>query len=266
MAGAGSRLRNNESSLPKPLLPVLGRALISYTLEAIARAGIENVYAVVGFESELIIARTRPLIPSGLNVRFIPNPQWQKQNGLSVLSVAGQVRPPFLLTMSDHIYDETVLDILIRNAKSDALNLAVDRKLASIFDVNDAMKVQTRGDQIVAIGKDLQQYDAIDTGAFVCPGEIFDYLTRAKKEGDCSLADGVRLAAAEGKACVVDVKNGWWQDVDTPEMLAQAEQHLQTSFGGKTADLVVAPPDRRNSSEGKADEHNRRPQMKNPLR
>jgi choline kinase len=266
MAGAGSRLRSNGSPLPKPLLPVLGRPLISYTLEAIARAGIKRVYLVVGFESELVIARTSPLIPSELNVRFVHNPEWKKQNGISVLSVAGQVRSPFLLTMSDHIFDETVLDILIRNAKSGALNLAVDRKLDSIFDVNDAMKVQTRGDRIIAIGKELKQYDAIDTGAFVCGEDIFDYLARAKSEGDCSLADGVRLAAAEGKARAVDVKEGWWQDVDTPEMLAYAEQQLQRSFGGKTADLVLAPSDRGNPGQSKAGQRHRRPQVKNPLR
>ena len=49
------------------------------------------------------------------------------------------------------------------------LNIAVDRKLDSIFDLEDAMKVQTCGDRITNIGKNLSHYDAIDTGLFVCP-------------------------------------------------------------------------------------------------
>ncbi len=106
------------------------------------------------------------------------------------------------------------------------LNLAVDKKLNSIFDLSDAMKVQTRGGRVVAIGKNLRDYDAVDTGLFVCPSEIFRYLERAKRNGDCSLADGVRLMAADGKVRVVDIGSGWWQDVDTPEMLQHATKAI----------------------------------------
>jgi len=57
------------------------------------------------------------------------------------------------------------------------------------FDLEDAMKVQTRGNRVIGIGKDLRNYDAVDTGLLVCPLEIFDYLERSKQNGDCSLAD-----------------------------------------------------------------------------
>jgi len=48
-------------------------------------------------------------------------------------------------------------------------------------------------------------------------------LRRVLKDGDCSLADGVRLMAEEGNALAVDIGDAWWQDVDTPEMLQRAE-------------------------------------------
>ena len=96
-----------------------------------------------------------------------------------------------------------------------------------MVDLDDAMKVQTRGDQIVAIGKNLRHYDAIDTGLFVCPHEIFRYLEQAKQNGDCSLADGVRLMAGDGKTRAIDIGGAWWQDVDTPEMRAHAEKNFR---------------------------------------
>jgi 1L-myo-inositol 1-phosphate cytidylyltransferase len=122
-----------------------------------------------------------------------------------------------------------VVGRLLDSFDSDYLNVAVDRKLDSIFDLNDAMKVQTRGNKIIDIGKNLRDYDAIDIGLFVCPLEIFDYLERAKSssgQSDCSLADGVRLMARDSKVRAADIGESWWQDVDTPEMLQHAERQI----------------------------------------
>jgi 1L-myo-inositol 1-phosphate cytidylyltransferase len=223
MAGMGARL---GASAPKPLAQLLGRPLIAYTFDALVRAGIKRVYGIVGFQKHLVVAGAERLIPKDLDVRFIENPDWRKQNGVSVLAAAEHMASPFLLTMSDHLFDQTIVDLTLRNAASDQLNLAVDRKVDSIVDLDDATKVETRGDRIVAIGKQLERYDAIDTGLFVCPPEIFDYLESAKSDGDCSLSDGVRAMAEDGKARAIDIGDAWWQDVDTPEMFTAAERKL----------------------------------------
>jgi choline kinase len=226
MAGVGSRLRGSAADPPKPLVPILGRPLISHTLDALARAGINVVNAVVGFQSALLGAALKSLVPPDIKLRLIENPDWQKQNGISVLAAARHVTAPFLLTMSDHLFDRTIVELLIASSDFNQLNLAIDRKVDSIFDLDDAMKVQTRGDRIAAIGKNLAAYDAIDTGLFVCPRAIFDYLERAKQNDDCSLADGVRLMAADDKVRVIDIGNAWWHDVDTSLMLQHAEKQL----------------------------------------
>ena len=131
--------------------------------------------------------------------------------------------------MSDHLFDAAVVDRLLDSFDPDSLNIAVDRKLGSIFDLEDAMKVQTRGNRVIGIGKNLRDYDAVDTGLLVCPLEIFGYLKRAKSDGrrnDCSLADGVRLMAADNKVRAIDIGQGWWQDIDTPKMFQHAEKEM----------------------------------------
>lgn len=227
MAGEGSRLRGADKTILKPFVPVLGRPLISYILETLTTAGINTVHFVVGYESERMIAQVKQLIPSSVSASFIKNHDWQKQNGISLLAAASHVTSPFLLTMGDHLFDRSIIDLLFANAFLDELNLAIDRKLDSIFDLDDAMKVQTRGDRIFKIGKDLRGYDAIDTGLFVCPPDIFSYLESSRRDGDCSLADGVRSIAAKGRARAIDIGDAWWKDIDTPQMLAQAEEHLR---------------------------------------
>jgi choline kinase len=229
MAGSGSRLRGADETFLKPLVPILGRPLVSYTIDALTRGGVEKISAVVGFESDRLSAVLKDLIPRGIELEVVENREWQKQNGISLLATKNHVVAPFLLTMSDHLFDAAIVDLLIRSADTNFLNVAIDRKLDSIFDLADAMKLQTRQDRVVAIGKNLEQYDAIDIGLFVCPLEIFDYLERAKRNDDCSLADGVRAMAADGKVRGIDIGDAWWQDIDTPEMLAEAERHLRES-------------------------------------
>jgi choline kinase len=222
MAGAGSRLRRSAPTNAKPLIPIGGRPLISYALDSFEKAGVERIFAVVGPNGDELAAAVAPLLPTRMQFQPISNPNWQKQNGVSLLTAAGHVCAPFFLAMGDHLFEASILDALLAQADPTRLNLAIDKKIGTIFDLEDAMKVRAEGNQIVAIGKTLEDYNAIDTGIFICPEIIFEYLRRVLKEGDCSLADGVRLMAEESNALAVDIGNAWWQDVDTPEMLARA--------------------------------------------
>jgi 1L-myo-inositol 1-phosphate cytidylyltransferase len=227
--GGQARLRGSDKALLKPFVPVLGRPLISYILDALRREDIKTIHFVVGYETERMIGQVRQLNPPGVNASFIENRDWRKQNGISLLAAAGYVGAPFLLTMSDHLFDEAMVGRLLDNFDPGFLNIAVDRKLDSVFDLDDAMKVRTRGNRVTDIGKDLREFDAIDTGLFVCPLEIFDYLERAKSdnsENDCSLADAVRLMAGNDKVRAIDIGESWWQDVDTPRMLEHAEEEM----------------------------------------
>jgi choline kinase len=226
MAGTGSRLRGSAETMAKPLIPIAGRPLISYAIDSFDKVGIKTLHAVVGPNGDELAAAVAPLLPSHMEFRPISNPNWQKQNGVSLLTAAGKVSAPFFLAMGDHLFESSILDQLIAHADLTRLNLAVDRKIDSIFDLDDAMKVQTQDNFIVGIGKKLQSYDAIDTGIFLCPEIMFDYLRRSLRDDDCSLADGVRLMAADGMALASDIGGAWWQDVDTPEMLARAAQEM----------------------------------------
>ncbi len=50
-AGKGTRMK---SELPKVLVPVLGRPMIEYVLDTLAKSGIEKVLPVVGYRSDLV--------------------------------------------------------------------------------------------------------------------------------------------------------------------------------------------------------------------
>lgn len=226
-AGLGARL-GDERDVPKPLRAVAGRPLVVRVLERFAAAGAERAVVVVGHrEAEVRAGIMAGRVP--LPVEFVSNPRFRLSNGLSVLAARPAVgERPFFLSMSDHIFDpELIASLAAAELPAGGLVLAVDRKLDAIFDMDDATKVETDGDRIAAIGKQLADFDAVDTGLFACTPALFDAIAAiaaARPDGDCSLSDGVKALAARGLALVHDIGAGRWQDVDTPESFAHAEK------------------------------------------
>ncbi|HVV83096.1 MAG TPA: NTP transferase domain-containing protein [Kofleriaceae bacterium] len=230
-AGTGSRIRNGSHDLPKPLHEVSGTPLVKRTILTLAAAGIERVTIVIGFMGERIreaVAGDPAYARAGVTVGFVENPSYQLANGVSVIAAGRVVDGPFVLSMSDHVYD-AALPRLVAGAdlaRAD-LYLAVDRRVDEVYDLDDATKVRTAGDRIVDIGKTLDDYDCIDCGVFAVTPRLVAALERVRGErGDCSLSDGVRELARRGRAAVVDIGHAFWQDVDTPEARVRAEEQL----------------------------------------
>jgi choline kinase len=133
--------------------------------------------------------------------------------------------------MSDHIFEPRTAEALLRQpVAEDEVILAVDHNVDSVFDLDDATKVRTEGNHIVDIGKSLALYDALDTGMFLCGPALFNRLESAKKDGNCSLSDGMRQLVREQKLRAFDIGDAHWQDVDSPEALAYAESIFDRDF------------------------------------
>jgi 1L-myo-inositol 1-phosphate cytidylyltransferase len=230
-AGQGLRLRKDDRDYLKPLYPLHNRPLVSYVMDAFASSGVSRIHVVVGFEKEELIPGLKQALPGGAELHLVENPDWRLSNGVSLLKAKGSVRGRFFLSMSDHLFQPEMIRRLAAGAEDPkSLYLAVDRKLDAVFDMDDATKVKTDGGLIKDISKELTAFDAVDTGLFVCPQEIFAHLEAALADGDCSLSDGVRAMAEAGRARVVDIGDAVWQDVDTPDMLSHAEELLRSYF------------------------------------
>jgi choline kinase len=227
-AGMGSRLTPaGDERFSKPLLAVAGQTLLERTVAACRAAGARRILVVTGFHAELVEAEVRRLDRGDLAT--VHNPDWRLANGVSLKVCRDHVTGErFALMMSDHIFDPTILGDLLRlEPPAGSVTLAIDRKVATVFDLDDATKVQTDGPRIGAIGKQLTAYDAIDCGVFLCTRAIFDALDAVFAErGDCSLSQGMARIADGGRFLTFDIGDRWWQDVDTPEMLGNATQLL----------------------------------------
>lgn len=226
-AGNGDRFLNGTHQ-SKLLEPVMGVPLIVRTLYSARAAGITSVDIVLGYQAERLRAAIERGGPIGLVNRFHLNPDWHRENGLSVLAARGAFADRrFALLMGDHLFDPVTLEqLLTAPACVNESLLAIDRRLTSPAIVAEATRVQLDGDRVIAIGKELQPYDALDTGMFVCAPVIFESLAAACDSGDTTLSAGVRRLAGVGLVRGVDVGNAVWRDIDTVDDLRAAEAVL----------------------------------------
>lgn len=224
-AGKGSRLVDHGE--PKPLVTLGGATLIERVMCTVAAVGIRSFHIVTGYlagEIERFVPAS-PLL-SGLDVHFVRNDDWERPNGLSVACAAGNLGRRFVLLMSDHLFDGEILSrLLAEPIAADEVILAVDSRVENhpTADLEDVTKVRVEGGVIRDIGKELTDYNAFDTGIFLCTPAIFAALDRSFRSGDHSLSGGIRELAARGKARVFDIGDSLWIDVDDSPAYARAE-------------------------------------------
>ena len=228
-AGHGSRLKAQAES--KPLVPVAGQALIGHVFAAAAKAGCDNFTVVTGHMAErveeFVFSLAREL---GVAVACVRTEDWDRPNGHSVLSGAAAIDGPYLLLMSDHLFDPDIPRRLVALARADAgITLAVDRRLDNpLLDMDDATKVEVGGrGEIKRIGKTLPRFDAIDTGIFLATPALASAIREAIAAGAAgSLSEGVQRLADQGRAWTVDSGDGRWLDVDDGAALALAQDFV----------------------------------------
>lgn len=230
-AGNGRRLISVSGGLPKPLVELQNKALLEHVINGVREAGIDEFVIVVGYGADAIRRWFDERSIDGASILLIENREYHKDNGVSVLTAKEKLHETFLLVMADHIFEpRTARALLDEPLAPGEVILAVDPKIDRVFDLSDATKVRRKGDHIVDIGKEITSYDAFDSGMFLCSPELFDILESVKKEGNCSLSDGMRMLGRDGNLRAFDIGDATWQDVDTPEALAYAESIFDQRF------------------------------------
>ncbi len=236
-AGNGTRIRSISGGLPKPLVRFRGKPILEHVMLRAQQAGIDRFVIVVGYRSDLIRRWFDSRRLGNVSVTWVENPEYHKHNGISVLKAREEIDEKFLLLMADHVFEpETAKALMKQPLAADEVILAVDPNIDRVFDLDDATKVRRDGNHIVDIGKEIANYDALDTGMFLCSPVLFHKLESATRDGNCSLSDGMRQLARERRLRALEIGQADWQDLDTPEALA----HAEGIFAGEEVDQCLA--------------------------
>ena len=198
--------------IPKPLINVRGLSLAERSVAQLQNTGIDRFVVVLGANKDPVRAHFESIAKRRrCTIDFIFAKDWELGNGYSAAAAESLVgNEPFLLTMVDHLLShDLILKLLSNPPPPEGIALAVDYNKSRIFDEDDLTKVRIKDNHIAEIGKDLERWDAGDTGLFYCTPELFRGLSRARVRGRFSLTDGVRECLTSGVKAV-DVTGCRW--------------------------------------------------------
>ncbi|HWE16433.1 MAG TPA: nucleotidyltransferase family protein [Hyphomicrobiaceae bacterium] len=223
-AGLGTRMAPANSTLPKPLVQLCGKALIDHVLDRHVEAGIERAVVNVHYKADLIEAH--------LEGRRAPRIEISDERD-RLLDTGGGVKRAlprlgpgvFLIHNSDSVWIEGVGLNLAR--LFDAWDGACMDCVMLLAVASQSLGYQGRGDfAFEADGRIRRRVEQeIVPFAFTGVSLAHPRLLDDSPEGVFSLNAVWDRAIAAGRAFGLRME-GTWMHVGTPDALAQAEQRL----------------------------------------
>ncbi|RLF43154.1 MAG: nucleotidyl transferase, partial [Thermoplasmata archaeon] len=224
-AGRGKRISGITKNKPKPLLPLLGLALIERVILTSKQAGIDEFLIVIGYGGKKIKEKLGNGSKYGVRIEYVENDEWERGNGISVLKAKEMIKENFILLMSDHLFDADIIKKLQKAQVNNECILVIDKNPEEYIDLEEATLVKIKNDRIVNIGKGLDEYDGVDCGIFLCSTSIFKALEESISKGNESLSGGIKILANKGKVKYIETKN-FWIDIDNKDDHKKAEKIL----------------------------------------
>ena len=220
-AGDGDRLGELTLRIPKVLLAVLGKPLILYPIEALVRAGIRDIAIIVGHLGDKVETTLCRNPISDASLQYIINPDHQGGNAISV-EVAGDwaAGEPFILCMGDHLMHREYVSRFLDKIPCRE-TLGVDFIPGDHHMLDEATKVLVDGTGLITnIGKELTQWDGIDTGVFLLTNSFVNAVRElsASRGINIEISEVIRFMLRRGHNFVTcDTTGPFWADIDTAE-------------------------------------------------
>ncbi len=241
-AGAGERLRPLTESIPKALVPVAGRPLVDYHLNAWHAAGIARAILVTGYREDQLRLHVGDGSRYGLEVDYVTQ-SGPRGTGQALLAAADHLRAPWVLVGYG--------DVFFGRGASIWTTLLSDRRAkivgAQVRDAGAFGRLVTDPEgpwpRLLAIHeKDRHATPGlVNSGAYLLPRKVVEILRTVplSPRGEVELTDAVtRYVAEGGEVRVVPTED--WVDVGTPEHV-EAATRLATASRRRIA-APNAPP------------------------
>jgi choline kinase len=228
--GEGRRLMPRTASIPKPLLRVGNVSILERILTQLAETGVVDIFVLTKHLHEILVASVDIIRRKlGVNVTCVQSSS-DKINHINLVFLRSTSLSDYFILPGDHIFDHGILSLLNTCDTGGGLVLAVGSQ-ARHLDCVEAKTVKVLMDgrtmKILEIGRDLQNFNAVDTGAYLWHANIKpllkEYLSSPWLKPH-SVSGFANLVAMLGCAKAIDVGEMKWVDIDREEDYLLAER------------------------------------------
>jgi choline kinase len=164
-AGRGSRLEHLTEEIPKTLVPVMGRPMLDWVLEALSSAGFtrKDVVFICGYRAEVIRQRYPEFT-------YVENRDWEHNNILLSLFMArDHLAEGFVSSYADIVYRGEVVQKLVASHHDMVLGCDTDWRRRYVnrtrHPETDAEKLRAEGERVVEISRTIRSEEA--AGEFI---------------------------------------------------------------------------------------------------
>jgi choline kinase len=186
-AGRGMRLGNKTDEVPKTMVPVMGRPMLDWILDALKEGGFarKDIVFICGYRADVVKSQYPEFT-------YVENNDWEKNNILaSQLYAREHMKDGFVSSYADIVYRGKVVRALVDSKHAMALGCDTDWRRRYVdrskHPESDAEKLRAEGDRIVELSRKI----ASDAAA----GEFIG-VTKFTKDGARELLDAYDRAAS----------------------------------------------------------------------
>ena len=234
-AGQGRRLLPYTAESPKCTIPVLGRSVIEWQIDALLSLDIDRVTVVVGYGADCV-ERLMKKCYGMKRIKLLYNPEFAETNNLvSCWAAREEMNEDFILLNGDTLFEESVLRRLLE-APVRPVTVTIDHKKS--YDADD-MKVTLEGSRLVNIGKDLEpnKTNGESIGMILFRGEGPALFRAALENALCDASarkafylSVIREMSRSMHVHTCSIAGLKWCEIDYPADLKRAEKILKNSL------------------------------------
>ncbi|OUW21780.1 MAG: hypothetical protein CBD21_00155 [bacterium TMED161] len=211
-AGKGTRLFPATKSTPKPLMPLAGKATLSYIIDEIVKSGISKIGLVVSEDNYNQISKFIKCNYSDLEINLIIQ---DKQLGVAhavKISKDYIKDDDFILYLGDNLFENGINNLVKKfsNSKNNIISLksVADPRKFGVAEI-DAKERLIRITEKPKVPKS----NFAVTGIYAFKNIIFDYIDRISisERGEYEITDVIKLLIKFDNVESM-INKGWWID------------------------------------------------------
>ncbi len=215
-AGTGERLKPISNNIPKSLVKIKGKEILLRNIKNLEKLVDEFLIVV----NPKFFKRLKEFVKKNkIKAKIVINKYPERENGYSLYLLKDYIEDgeKFIVFMGDHLYEK---DFLMEAINGEGL--IVD-EIGKYIDKDEATKVYYENGKVLKIGKNLEKYNAYDTGFILIDKNFLKFaIELERKKEKITISEIVEIA----KLDIFPVSGYFWIDLDTLEDVKKADNFL----------------------------------------